>query len=61
MARHYEGKKNFQIHLRDETRFIKILKQKAQKENISLAELCRRKLREEPQTSNMLLKLRNLK
>lgn len=40
--------KNFQIHLRIETEVIEQLKKQAQDENISLGELCRRKLKQIP-------------
>ena len=39
-------KKNSKIHIFIETEFKERLKKQAQQENISFAELCRRKLRE---------------
>jgi biotin synthase-related radical SAM superfamily protein len=38
-------KKTFQVHLRIETEAIPHLKKEAEKRNISLAEVCREKLR----------------
>ena len=49
-------RKTFQIHLRIELDVIEQLKAQAQQCNISLAELCRQKLKESPR----LVKIENM-
>lgn len=51
------AKKNAQLHLMIETREINKLKQEAEEKKISLAELCRRKLRKMDQLDRIEKKL----
>lgn len=53
-------KKTFQIHLRIENNVVELLKKQARENNISFAELCRQKLRENPQLSRVENLIENL-
>lgn len=48
-------KKTYQIHLRIEFEAIEKLKKQAQEKNITLAELCRLKIRNNPDKLDLLL------
>ncbi|MDH3353451.1 MAG: hypothetical protein OEL87_03315 [Nanoarchaeota archaeon] len=54
---HISGKKNSHLHFAIETSVVNRLKNEASCENISLSELCRRKLREDPREDLILRKL----
>jgi len=52
-----EGKKNSHLHFLIETEVIEKMKAEAEKQNISLSEWCRRKLREDFQWDRIEMKL----
>lgn len=53
-------KKNSQLHLMIETSILEKLKERAEKENITISEWCRRKLREDSQLDRIESKLNKL-
>ena len=54
------SKKNSQLHLVVETKFLEGLKERARKEEISLAEYCRTKLKEVNQFEKIIFLLNSL-
>lgn len=54
------AKKNAQLHLMIETRELNKLREEAEEKKVSLAELCRVKLRRQPQLDRIERKLERL-
>lgn len=52
-----EGKKNSHMHFLIETKVMESMKKEAEKQNISLSEWCRRKLKEDSQLDRIEKKL----